>query len=157
MHKLKIYKKIYILKIVALIFISTFYSCSTNVVRQHLPSDTSYNFDSGIHDSNYVLEILDDKKITKEDYMKDIPHLRFNTKEGTVHGSSGCNILSGEVKISGDEISFLNLALTRMMCPGDGEANFLSALKNAKTFKTANGKIYLLDNMRTLAVFGKER
>ncbi len=124
--------------------------------RSGVKADTSNSFDSGIQDSNYILEMLNDKKVSNNDYTNEIPQLRFNTKEGTVSGSSGCNRLNGEVKISGNEISFSNLAMTRMMCPGDGEANFLSALKNAETFKAENNKLYLMDDTRTVAVFRKE-
>ena len=122
--------------------------------RSDINADTSYS--SGIQDSNYVLETLNGKEVSKKDYTTEIPQLRFNIKKGTVSGSSGCNRLNGEVKIIGNEISFLNLAMTRMMCPGDGEANFLSALKKTKTFKTENDKIYLMEGAKTLAVFVME-
>jgi len=122
--------------------------------REIVNSDTSSG--SGIQDSKYVLETLNDRKISEKDYTNEIPNLRFETKKGGVSGSSGCNRLNGEFKTSGNEISFSKLAMTRMMCPGDGEANFLSALKNAKTFKTENDNLYLMDGIKTIAVFGKE-
>lgn len=113
---------------------------------------------SGIQDAKYVLEMLNDKIVSVVDYKNEVPYLVFAMNRKTVLGFAGCNTLTGEIKIYGDTISFLNMALTRMMCPGDGEANFLTALRNTKTFKVRDDKIYLMNASQTLAVFlkGKE-
>ncbi|MEO8211048.1 MAG: META domain-containing protein [bacterium] len=112
---------------------------------------------SGIQNTPYVLEVLNDTKVSKKDYANEFPYLGFAINKGSVTGFSGCNRLNGEIKIAGNNISFLNLVLTRMTCPGDGEANFMSALKNTKTYKIENGKIHLMNGAKTLAIFGKKR
>lgn len=70
------------------------------------------------------------------------------TKAGQVSGLAACNRYFGPVSLSGDEITFGNLAATRMMCPDtlmDQEQRFLQALSRSKRFElTHEGQILLI-------------
>lgn len=49
---------------------------------------------------------------------------------GTFQGSSGCNRISGKIIVEDRKMTFTDpVALTRMMCPGEGENTFLAGLK----------------------------
>jgi heat shock protein HslJ len=63
------------------------------------------------------------------------------TKAGQVSGLAACNRYFGPVSLSGDAITFGNLAATRMMCPDtlmDQEQRFLQALSMSKRFELTN-------------------
>ena len=70
------------------------------------------------------------------------------TKAGQVSGLAACNRYFGPVSLSGDAITFGNLAATRMMCPDtlmDQERRFLQALSISKRFElTHEGQILLI-------------
>ena len=70
------------------------------------------------------------------------------TKAGQVSGLAACNRYLGPVSLSGDAITFGNLAATRMMCPDtlmDQEQRFLQALSMSKRFELTNeGRILLI-------------
>ncbi len=70
------------------------------------------------------------------------------TKAGQVSGLAACNRYFGPVSLSGDAITFGNLAATRMMCPDtlmDQEQRFLQALSMSKRFELTNeGRILLI-------------
>jgi heat shock protein HslJ len=70
------------------------------------------------------------------------------TKAGQVSGLAACNRYFGPVSLSGDAITFGNLAATRMMCPDtlmDQEQRFLQALSRSKRFElTHEGQILLI-------------
>lgn len=58
------------------------------------------------------------------------PQIVFDVSFSRVSGNTGCNSFSGPVSIDGSKISFNQpLAITKMLCPGEGEALFLEALK----------------------------
>ena len=70
------------------------------------------------------------------------------TKAGQVSGLAACNRYFGPVSLSGDAITFGNLAATRMMCPDtlmDQEQRFLQALSISKRFDlTHDGQVLLI-------------
>ena len=70
------------------------------------------------------------------------------TKAGQVSGLAACNQYFGPVSLSGDAITFGNLAATRMMCADtlmDQEQRFLQALSMSKRFElTHEGQVLLI-------------
>ena len=70
-----------------------------------------------------------------ERYPDKKPSLTFDLAKNRVSGSTGCNQFNGPVKIDGKQIQFSDpMAMTRMMCPGEGEAVFLKTLKSVNRF-----------------------
>ncbi|MFB9293203.1 META domain-containing protein [Persicitalea jodogahamensis] len=63
------------------------------------------------------------------------PTLNFDLTANRVSGTTGCNQFSGPIKIDGKQIQFSDqMVMTRMMCPGEGEATFLKTLKSVNRF-----------------------
>ncbi|WP_186757578.1 META domain-containing protein [Echinicola salinicaeni] len=78
-----------------------------------------------------------------------LPSLNFS-ENGGLTGSTGCNSFNGNFQLSGTGINLDPGAMTRKACPGDGENQFLSALKNVSKFKVAQDKLTLLDGAQEL-------
>ena len=75
-----------------------------------------------------------------------IPKLSFDTGKMTVSGNTGCNTLSGPFTSEKDNLSFGNLAATRMACTGDNiEPRFLDALSKTSKFSIYDGKLVFDD------------
>lgn len=61
-----------------------------------------------------------------------------------VSGSTGCNRLNGTFELSGvNKIKFSPLATTKMYCPGNTEAQFLTALAKTDNWSILNNELLL--------------
>ena len=62
-------------------------------------------------------------------YPNKKPTLKLDASAKTVSGNTSCNSFNGPLKVDGNKISFTDpMAMTRMMCPGEGENTFLETL-----------------------------
>ncbi|MCY7351964.1 MAG: META domain-containing protein [Cytophagaceae bacterium] len=67
------------------------------------------------------------------------PFITFDTANQRVSGSTSCNSFSGALAVDGPKINFTNpMAMTRMMCPGEGEQAFLEMLKKVNRYALGN-------------------
>jgi heat shock protein HslJ len=77
----------------------------------------------------------------------------------SVNGNGGCNNFVGGVTLSGDSVTFGNLAATRMACMGDAmtlETRYFEALSQARSYQQEGGKLILKGpNGGVLAQFEK--
>ena len=55
--------------------------------------------------------------VVKKDAGKEMPYLDFNTVNGTMTGTTGCNRLNGKATITNNSINFGPIATTMMLCP----------------------------------------
>lgn len=79
------------------------------------------------------------------------PHLVFDAEETRVSGSGGCNRLAGSFELSGDELRFGPLAVTRMACADD-------VMRREDVFLRALGSVTRHDlDGATLALYAGER
>jgi heat shock protein HslJ len=76
--------------------------------------------------------------------FKSTAFLNFG-KEGLLSGNTRCNSFSGKYSIEGNKIILNPGAMTRMMCPGSAEQDFLIAIKQVTNFKITAGKLILQD------------
>jgi heat shock protein HslJ len=72
--------------------------------------------DIRIHDIWAVIA-LGTTKLHAADFPKGIPVLEININENRVSGHDGCNNFVGRAVVKGENITFGNLASTRMACP----------------------------------------
>jgi heat shock protein HslJ len=80
----------------------------------------------------------------------------FQLQRGRVSGSDGCNRITGTYQLSGDRVTFGQMATTQMAClnsPGT-EGPFRDALKNATRLSVAADRLELFDaNGKRLGAF----
>ncbi len=81
------------------------------------------------------------------DSQRQQPYLVFDSKSLRVAGSGGCNRLTGSYKRNGDQLTFGQIASTRMACVQGMETEnaFLQALQHVSTWKIAGNQLELLD------------
>jgi heat shock protein HslJ len=81
------------------------------------------------------------------DSQRQQPYLTFDAKSLRMTGSGGCNRLTGSYKRNGDQLTFGQIASTRMACVQGMETEnaFLQALQHVTTWKIAGNQLELLD------------
>ena len=100
-------------------------------------------------------EALEDKTWVLESYgepgslntvLEDIEtNITFDSAEGKISGSAGCNHYFGDYEVSGNELSFPGpIASTEMWCGeeiGEQERQYLNALIEAESYKIEGDKL----------------
>ena len=81
------------------------------------------------------------------------PHFVLTADGNRVHGSTGCNRITGSFEESTDGLRFKGLATTRMMCPppiAELEVAFLKALNATTSHRIIGDSLELLDALGAL-------
>jgi len=72
-------------------------------------------------------------------YPNKKPTISFDIANNRVSGNTGCNNFTGPLKADGHKISFTDpMAMTRMLCPGEGENVFIETLKKINTWSVSD-------------------
>lgn len=80
-----------------------------------------------------------------------MPFLQFDTDAMRVSGNSSCNSLHGPFNLEPKgKLVFGALAMTKMACPGNGEAAFTSALSKVTNFSISDNVLTLLNGNTTV-------
>lgn len=89
----------------------------------------------------WELTYISGRKITFDGlYPEKKPFITFDTVTQRVNGSTSCNSFNGKLVADEQKISFTEpMAMTRMMCAGEGEQAFLDVLKTANRYVISNG------------------
>jgi len=117
-------------------------------------SPTNNKTDVRIHDI-WALESIQGVKYSRAEGQELHPTIEIYLEEERFIGNTGCNNMSGKVKVEGSTISFSDITTTKMFCSDVDETSFLSALKKANNYKIEKMKLYLFDNDKELMVFQK--
>ena len=69
----------------------------------------------------------------------------FDAANLTINGYAGCNNFNGPFKIDGAMLDLsAPLAMTRMMCPGEGESTFIRNLQKANGWTVRDNTLRLM-------------
>jgi len=72
-------------------------------------------------------------------YPGKVPIIEFNTREKKFSGNTSCNSFSGTLVADDSTISFNEpFIMTKMACPGEGEATFIQTLQKVNTYSVSN-------------------
>lgn len=122
---------------------------------QKLEGCGHYITDYRLHDI-WVLETLNGKTITKDDFEKEFPTMEINAAENTFMGFAGCNKMHGKLFFEKDLLRFINVATTKVMCsPSSKEPEFLKALQSSTKYSIENNRLILFNPSGVLMVFKK--
>ncbi|QHT69717.1 META domain-containing protein [Rhodocytophaga rosea] len=107
-----------------------------------------------LHDI-WVLEALNERKVSATAFLKGIPTLEIFVLEQKGLGTTGCNSFGGQVMIEKEKIRFLQLVATEMACAGSLEKEFLQALDKTNVYQLDSGKLILLKDKSEVLRFKK--
>ncbi len=122
---------------------------------QKLEGCGSYITDYRLHDI-WVLESLQEAKVSLSDFSKELPYLEINTTTNTFSGHAGCNRINGRLFYEKGLLRFTNPATTKMMCMAENKEDlFLKALQSSSTYKIEKNRLHLSNPSGLLLVFKK--
>lgn len=131
------------------------YKEDTDAEFQKLEGCGHYITDSRLEDT-WVLESLNEQKIIKDNFGKDVPSLKINATENTFSGFAGCNQMNGKLFFENGLLRFTQVSTTESLCePNNKEAEFLKALQSSITYSIENNKLVLNNPSKNLIVFNK--
>lgn len=118
---------------------------------------SSSQTDAAKIEGKWVLQTLNGKEILKEKAGSVIPFIEINQKDGKLFGNTGCNDLYGNSNVSGNEITFGNVGMTKINCSdAEYEIDFVSAVKSGVLkYKIENNKLTFSKNDKVIMVFVK--
>lgn len=122
-------------KICLLILVGTFvlFGCAN---KKQLSTSSQENLLNG----TWELEYISGPRIAFNGlYKEKKPVLTFDLANKRMHGNTSCNNLNGALAIDGNKINFNGpIAMTKMLCPGEGENVFVKTLKDVNTFSISD-------------------
>lgn len=106
----------------------------------------------------WVLETLNGKEITKEQYMKKKPYIEFKLNDNRMGGNAGCNNFFGKMEVKGSKIVFdERIGSTMMSCPDMTLEKEFTETIAGKTldYKIDNGRLYFYEDGKEVMKFNK--
>lgn len=125
---------------------------------KNIPADSVISVNS-LYINTWVLQTLNGKEVVKEKAGKEIPFLKFNLKDSGATGNTGCNDVYGKAIVTGDEITFSEMIMTKMFCSdAQYEQEFVDVLfyKGALKYKIDGGNLSLFKDGAEVMVLKKK-
>lgn len=102
----------------------------------------------------WQLLYVNGNKVTKEQSGKEIPQLEFKTADNSLTGTTGCNRISGKIRVTAYLVDFENLAATRMLCSNAMyETPMLQLLRGSLSYTLANEELIFTKEGKQVLVF----
>lgn len=107
----------------------------------------------------WKLNYISGRKIAFEGLYPDKkPTITINADSSQINGSTSCNVFSGKIKLNGNKINFTGpIAMTMMVCPGEGEMVFLETMKKITSYALSDDNNTLTFIMGDVAMMRFER
>ncbi|GLU50935.1 META domain-containing protein [Dyadobacter frigoris] len=124
--------------LVVILLFSLFSACKSNkkVVENSNTNSASSSLE-GTWQLNYLMV---PGKSFEELYPDKKPEIKFELGEKRFSGNTSCNSFTGKLNLDGNKISFRDpYAMTKMMCPGEGESVFTQTLNKVNTYAVTDG------------------
>lgn len=114
-----------------------------------------YITDYRLHDI-WVLEELNGKKISSEDFGTTFPMIEINASTNKFSGFSGCNQMNGSLFFEKGKLRFINIASTKKMCDNFyKETEFINTLQNITSYSIGENRLILLNPSGKKIIFKK--
>jgi len=109
--------------------------------------DNSVTADATTVYNIWVLDSINGKAPDSNYFAHGTPYFDFNLEKNTVNGHTGCNGLTGKLKVQDQRLIFDSLVITSQVCNGKGkefEKKLLAGFRSGKTtYKIQNEMLYL--------------
>ena len=123
-----------------------------------VPTDAATATTPTIYDI-WVLDSVNNKAPDSNFFSHGTPYFDFNEEKKTVNGHTGCNGLTGKLKVQGDKLIFDSLVVTAQTCKNkDFEKKLVNGFKSGRTtYKISNGNLHLNVSAGTNLIFRRIR
>lgn len=84
------------------------------------------------------------------------PKLYFDTKVKRFTGNAGCNSIGGYIKVSGNQLQFVQpITLTKMACNASGEKLLVDYLSTVQRYRVTSTTLELFNDSKPCVVFSR--
>jgi len=107
----------------------------------------------------WVLDSINNKAPDSNFFSHGTPYFDFNEQKKTVSGHTGCNGLTGKLKVQGEKLIFDSLVVTTQTCKNrDFEKKLVNGFRSGRTtYKILSGNLHLNVGAGTDLIFRKIR
>lgn len=140
------------LMLLAIVMTSTFAACTT------LKPGTIGNGGLSQLGGTWELNYISGPRIAFNGlYPATKPTITFDVTGKKFSGNTSCNSFSGALIADDTTVNFTHpLAMTKMACPGEGEATFLEMLKKASTYSVSDSTLNFMMGDIAIMRFNKK-
>ncbi|MFC1932468.1 META domain-containing protein [Chloroflexota bacterium] len=116
---------------------------------------------TGLEDKTWLLESYGEHDSLQEVLANTGVTAIFESAEGRVHGSAGCNSYSGDYQVSKNELSIPLIANTEMYCLEpegvmEQETQYLKILQIAESYEVSDGMLRITAGSQVLVFSAEE-
>lgn len=109
----------------------------------------------------WALQEMNGQALNVADFSRGLPELELQPETNKAMGNGGCNRISGEIKLQGQQITFGKMISTRMACPEPAmtfESNYLQLISDKTfTYQIQNDQLILKDQEKAVLVYKKSQ
>jgi heat shock protein HslJ len=134
------YRKALVVFIILFIFLN-------NLFAQEKKSDTFSIV------GRWELTAINEQSISKEIFTEGNPYIEIKDKDQVISGFTGCNVIRGQLTISGNKIKIEQLISSKRFCEGIPEHEILNAIKLADSYTIKGKMLFFLNNESVLLSF----
>lgn len=129
-------------KILPIIIIVCFLSACESTKTKNMQTNTAASTTSTL-DGTWQLNYISGPRIAFDGLYPDKkPEITFNTADTSFSGNTSCNNFRGKLDADASSIHFPEaMAMTRMMCPGEGETVFINTLKKINKYSMSDSTL----------------
>lgn len=118
----------------------------TNNAEENVLLDGNWQF------ANFTMVNTDVKVL----FPGERPKLFFDTKVKRFTGNAGCNTIHGNIKVSGNQLQFVQpIASTRMACNASGEKLLMDYLSTVQRYRVTSTTLELFNDSKPCVVFSR--
>lgn len=125
------------MKLILVLFVAltSFAACSNS------KKTTGNMTDTAVLNGTWELNYITGPRIAFDGlYPEKRPTITFDVAAGKISGNTSCNSFNGKLNVDGNKINFNDpMAMTRMLCQGQGETTFLESLKKINSWSVSDG------------------
>ena len=118
---------------------------STTTLESLITPEVAPQTSSGTIQDIWVLDSINNIAPDSNYFAHGTPYFDFNLEKNTIGGHTGCNGLSGKIKVNGQKLIFDSLVVSKEVCGDKGfEKKLLSGFRSGKTtYKILNDRLHL--------------
>ncbi|HEX5026143.1 MAG TPA: META domain-containing protein [Agriterribacter sp.] len=148
-------KQIIVMGFGVLLFFSDCKSANVNNAKSNNMAASS---GSSRLNGTWQLEYISGPRIAFQGLYPDKkPFITFDTSDSSFSGNTSCNSYRGKLQADDQKILFGDdMAMTRMMCPGEGEPAFVTTLKKINRYTVHENSLTLMMDDIAMMRFSKK-
>ena len=142
----------------AIVIVFILWACESTKMKNTTPQPEPASGTAQLN-GTWQLNYISGPRVAYEELYPDKkPQITFNTADTSFSGNTGCNNFRGKLDAGASSIHFPEaMAMTRMMCAGEGENVFINTLKKINKYSISDSTLNLITGDVAMMRFVKKQ